>query len=392
MHANTLPAAARQAEPRRIDKIEFNKLRARFMARVSAPEISALALKLAYVIAYKRMNTETRVLFIDQRELCREIGIGDHPRTIRRLLPILQRCGLSIEPGLGRGNASTYRIDVEGDEKGTVESSFKSEKGTPESAFEEEKGTFETPKRGPGRHVKGDPTAPPSKEDSKEESKQQQRAREESADEGTKAKLDRLEQPQPPSVGATWCVAIIAEFTKAGYPDAKLPDTGTGHVEEWLAAGYHLETVIGEIRRIVARKKDVGTLTYFDKPIAEAHARRNAANGHANASTANKEPTDADWEFRVNAFKRGGTWFQDWGGTPDSFGCDAPAHLLTEWAAKKRATLEKIVRQDEEYWKEYYYGFLKNGQWSDRCGPPPDSPKCWIPPDLIEKWSQEQRP
>jgi hypothetical protein len=157
MHANTPPTPTRQAAS---DKIEFNKLRARFMARVSAPEISALALKLAYVIAYKRMNTETRVLFIDQRELCREIGIGDHPRTIRRLLPILQRCGLSIEPGLGRGNASTYRIDVEGDEKGAVESSFKSEKGTPESAFEEEKGTFETPKRGPGRHVKGDPTAP----------------------------------------------------------------------------------------------------------------------------------------------------------------------------------------------------------------------------------------
>jgi hypothetical protein len=90
-------------------KADFNKLRARFMARVSAPEIPAMALKLAYVIAFKRMNTETRVLFIDQRELCQETGIKN-PRTIRLLLRTLERCGLSIEPGLGRGHASAYRI------------------------------------------------------------------------------------------------------------------------------------------------------------------------------------------------------------------------------------------------------------------------------------------
>jgi hypothetical protein len=111
------------------DKAEYNKLRARFMARAGAPELPALALKLAYVIAFKRMNTERRVLFIDQPELCREIGLKgkESTRTIRRLLPILQRCGLSVEPGHGAGHASAYRI-VDPDENRTPESAFEDTK------------------------------------------------------------------------------------------------------------------------------------------------------------------------------------------------------------------------------------------------------------------------
>jgi hypothetical protein len=155
---------------------DFNKARALFMARVSAPEIPAMALKLAYVIAYKRMNTDTQVLFIGQPELCREIGVKD-PRTIRRdLLPILERCGLSIEPGLGRGHASAYRI-VEGEEKGDPAPPFKEEKGDPDAPFEGEKGDPGARKRGIPVHVKGGSTSPPSYEDSKEDSKQASRAR-----------------------------------------------------------------------------------------------------------------------------------------------------------------------------------------------------------------------
>jgi hypothetical protein len=150
---------------------DFNKARALFMARVSAPEIPAMALKLAYVIAYKRMNTDTQVLFIGQPELCREIGVKD-PRTIRRdLLPILERCGLSIEPGLGRGHASAYRI-VEGEEKGDPAPPFKEEKGDPDAPFEGEKGDPGARKRGIPVHVKGGSTSPPSNEESKEDSKE----------------------------------------------------------------------------------------------------------------------------------------------------------------------------------------------------------------------------
>jgi hypothetical protein len=176
-------------------------------------------------------------------------------------------------------------------------------------------------------------------------------ASEESADEGTKAKLDHVEQPKPPSIEATWCVAIAGEFTKAGYDaDAGNPVPDTNHVEQWLAASYDLPTVLGVIRSKVAKKKDIGHLSYFDNALAEAHQRRNTANG-SNASAANKEPTEEEWEKRVKGFKDYGRWFQDWGGTPDSLGCSAPAHLLTDWAAEKRATLEKEIRQDEDYWK-----------------------------------------
>jgi hypothetical protein len=120
--------------------------------------------------------------------------------------------------------------------------------------------------------------------------------------------------------------------------------------ENALAASYDLPTVLGVIRSKVAKKKDIGHLSYFDNALAEAHQRRNTANG-SNASAANKEPTEEEWEKRVKGFKDYGRWFQDWGGTPDSLGCSAPAHLLTDWAAEKRATLEKEIRQDEDYWK-----------------------------------------
>ena len=104
----------------------FNKVRARFMARVSAPERSPFALKLAYIIAFKRMNRDTQVLFIGLDELAKELGTNE--RTVRRMLPTLRACGLQIERGDGRGHANAYWFAAEA-ERGTPKSTFKGAKG-----------------------------------------------------------------------------------------------------------------------------------------------------------------------------------------------------------------------------------------------------------------------
>jgi hypothetical protein len=115
------------------------------MARVSAPERSPFALKLAYVIAFKRMNRDTQVLFIGLDELAKELNATE--RTVQRLLPTLRACGLSIEQGGGRGHANAYWFAAE-TERATPVSSVKAEKATPVSPFKGAKGRHLRPVKG----------------------------------------------------------------------------------------------------------------------------------------------------------------------------------------------------------------------------------------------------
>jgi hypothetical protein len=86
----------------------LNTLRAGFMRRASAPDISATALKLAYLIAYKYMNNDTGTARPSQDTLARDLAVS--VRTVQRLLDILQPLGLVIIPGHGPNRASTYSI------------------------------------------------------------------------------------------------------------------------------------------------------------------------------------------------------------------------------------------------------------------------------------------
>jgi hypothetical protein len=89
---------------------EFNKARAAFMRRASAPELPASALKLAYIIAYKEMDVETQSTFRSQKALATALNAKE--RNVRKLLRVLQPFGLVIEPGHGPGSASIYRIEA----------------------------------------------------------------------------------------------------------------------------------------------------------------------------------------------------------------------------------------------------------------------------------------
>src|SRR5262245_16821404 len=109
--------------PNQREQIDLNKTRAAFMQRSSAPNVPPHALKLAYLLAFKYMNRRTRIAFVGQETLGRDLNVS--VRTVQRLLGRLEPLGLVIAPGDGRGKASTYWIDPE---RATRVSSFAGKK------------------------------------------------------------------------------------------------------------------------------------------------------------------------------------------------------------------------------------------------------------------------
>lgn len=66
-----------------------------------------------------------------------------------------------------------------------------------------------------------------------------------------------------------FCQAIVTAYADANSPT--LPDTSRAGL--WLQQGYEPEICLAVIREIVRKKPNAG-LSYFDKPIAEAHQQK----------------------------------------------------------------------------------------------------------------------
>lgn len=143
---------------------EFNKIRARFMKRASAPYIPAGALKLAYLIAFEHMDKERRIAFVGQQKLADELG-GFSIRGVQKLLDALRPLGLWVTPGHGPGRASTYWIE-ETDEKANYSSRINRNHSSRIRSNQILKGELES-------HEKANCSSPPLKEDSKLERKRE---------------------------------------------------------------------------------------------------------------------------------------------------------------------------------------------------------------------------
>jgi hypothetical protein len=125
------------------DAKTLNTIRAAFMRRASAPDINSLALKLAYVIAFKYLNSETGTARPSQDTLARDLNIST--RTIRTLLDILQPLGLVVVPGHGPNRAATYWIDPD---KATPVSPMGTEKRKPTSGYKRKPASGSKPNTG----------------------------------------------------------------------------------------------------------------------------------------------------------------------------------------------------------------------------------------------------
>lgn len=140
----------------------------------------------------------------------------------------------------------------------------------------------------------------------------------------------------PDPLRAGWLRAEVSKaFDAVG--STTLPDTS--RCEVWLRQGRDPELCAAVVREQLARRPDIRSLAYFDGPIRDAHAGREAvAAASVPAAGANIEER---WRAAINAWKSG-WWMVQWedfcGGPPDSPRCTIPAALLEECGANVAAS------------------------------------------------------
>ena len=87
---------------------DFNKARALFMKRASAPELAPSVLKLAYLIAFTHMDSDKETARVGQKRLAADLKVT--VRAVQKLTLTLRRFGLQVETGKGPEQANVYRI------------------------------------------------------------------------------------------------------------------------------------------------------------------------------------------------------------------------------------------------------------------------------------------
>lgn len=115
--------------------------------------------------------------------------------------------------------------------------------------------------------------------------------------------------------------AIVRAFAAANSPN--LPETSRAGL--WLSQGFQEDICLAVITDIVKRKPSITTLSYFDKPIADAHAKK-APPREAVVMTAE----ETDWEAVCKSYKAFGQWSKWAGPDPDSEACRCPRDVLAK--------------------------------------------------------------
>jgi hypothetical protein len=116
--------------------------------------------------------------------------------------------------------------------------------------------------------------------------------------------------------------AIVQAFAAGNSPN--LPETSRAGL--WLSQGYQEDICLAVITDIVKRKPSITTLSYFDKPIADAHASK-APPRVAVPMIAQ----EIDWDVVLTDFKRWGRWSRWAGPDLDSAECRAPKEMLVKY-------------------------------------------------------------
>jgi len=123
-------------------------------------------------------------------------------------------------------------------------------------------------------------------------------------------------------------IVFRTETTSKGtipYPDCNA-------LREWKKDGLDVNVV----RQVVMegiKRKPVGTLFHFDKPVRERCQQVNQARAHQSAAKPPPEPkplTDDQWTIAVKLYRDSGGWSAP-GASPDVTGCLAPRDILESY-------------------------------------------------------------
>jgi hypothetical protein len=150
-------------------------------------------------------------------------------------------------------------------------------------------------------------------------------AREELAEQEVKAKEGADKEERRAREVMDCRTKVAKAFEQAG----RLPPD-TAYIEVWAAQGYDLMLCASVVAEGLARKRDIGSLKYFDRRLAELHQGRtgNGA-GHTETTTkpASAEPKEVKWRRMFDFWVRTETWPSAWGPPPGSWGCGGTDEL-----------------------------------------------------------------
>jgi hypothetical protein len=116
-----------------------------------------------------------------------------------------------------------------------------------------------------------------------------------------------------------FCQAVVRTYAECN--STVLPETSRCTI--WLSQGYDPEVCLAVIAQILVRKPSIASLSYFDQPIADAHAKK------APPRKALVEgPVVIDWDSAVKQWLTIKRWPKGCGNDPDSPACRAPPEIL----------------------------------------------------------------
>jgi hypothetical protein len=116
-----------------------------------------------------------------------------------------------------------------------------------------------------------------------------------------------------------FCQAVVRTYAECN--STVLPETSRCTI--WLSQGYEPEVCLAVIAQILARKPSISSLSYFDQPIADAHAKK------APPRKALVEgPIEIDWDAACKQWLTIKRWPKGYGNDPESPACRAPPEIL----------------------------------------------------------------
>jgi biotin operon repressor len=121
-------------------------------------------------------------------------------------------------------------------------------------------------------------------------------------------------------------IDIVRAFSEAN-STTLMPDTHRAAI--WIEQGYSAGIILATIREVLARKPNVTSLSYFDRPIADAHAVKAAP-------IAKSVDPETEWTNKLRRWRSKGDWPGVWGDPPGHPCCKIPEAFIEQFDTQNK--------------------------------------------------------